>query len=251
MKNIKYLLIAFIIFGCKQSEKKEQVQLDESEGVENTIEKSKVPVITQNYAVVFKWATKDEKLVEANALQQADQLLALWKNNKVENVYYDSSAKVDKFSYFPNITFVIKAENLEAAEVILNNLIVVKKGIATYTTYPVGNLWLKRNTDKINKKGITKSFVSVWTTKSDPNDEITKAQNDAVLALWKNGTVENAYFDIEGIQKANNKTDFVLFINVDTEEEAQSILKELPFVKNDIASYQLHQVGVLWMGIHE
>lgn len=247
-KTILAVLTILLFISCADNKKKED-NVQDFKTEKKEIQKDNFTA-TQNYAVVFKWATNDEKLVEDNAMQQADQLLNLWKSNIVENVYYDSNAKVDKFSYFPNITFVLKAENLEAAETRLNNLIVVRKGIATYTTYPVGNLWLKRNTDQINKKGITNSYVSVWTTNSKPDDETTKSQNDAVLELWKNGTVENAYFDIEGTQIANNKTDFVLFVNANSEEKAESILKDLPFVKKGIASYKLHQVGVFWMGIN-
>ena len=251
MKHIKYLLIALILLGCKQTDKKGQEQLDAQKDTETVIAGSNTLVKTQNFAVVFKWTTTDEKLVEANAMQQADQLLALWKRKTVENVYYNTDAKVDKFSYFPNITFVIKAENLEAAEIALNNLIVVKKGIATYTLYPVGNLWLKRNTEKINEKGITKSYVAVWTTESTPEDTMVKAQNDVVLGLWNEGKIENVYFDIEGAQKANNVTDFVFFVNANSEEEAKAIIDPLPFVRNAVASYELHQVGIFWMGLAE
>mgnify|MGYP000465814437 CR=1 FL=1 len=242
MKKIIVLVITIIsIISCTNSKKKEKV---------TEIKETKSFKASQNYAVVFKWTTKDEKLVEDNAMQQSDQLLKMWKENKIENVYYDSSSKVDKFSYFPNITFFLKAENKEATEVILNDLVVVKNAIATYSIYPVGNLWLKRNKDEIKKRGLTKSYVSVWTTKSKPSDEITKLQSDTVIELWKKGIIENAYFDIEGAQVANNKTEFVLFVNSNTEEEAKSILNNLPFIKNNIASYKLHQVGVFWMGIH-
>lgn len=245
MRKTILIAIAIIsIIGCAEKKKKETTKN------ENHKEELNNTYTTQNYAVVFKWTTKDEKLVEDNTVQQADQLLKMWKENIVENVYYDSSAKVDKFSYFPNITFFIKAQDKKAAESILNNLTFIKKNIASYTIYPVGNLWLKRNIDAINKKGITKSYVSVWTTKSKPSHDIIMAQNDSLMKLWKQGTIENAYFDIQGTQVKNNKTDFVLFVNSNTEEEAKSILNNLPFIKNNIASYKLHQVGVFWMGIH-
>ncbi|WP_299159292.1 hypothetical protein [uncultured Tenacibaculum sp.] len=248
MKKIIVLAVTIIsVISCTNSKKKEKVT-EKKKATE--IKETKRFKASQNYAVVFKWTTKDEKLVEDNAMQQSDQLLKMWKENKIENVYYDSSAKVDKFSYFPNITFFLKAENKEAAEVILNDLVVVKNAIATYSIYPVGNLWLKRNREEINKRRLTKSYVSVWTTKSKPSDEITKSQSDTVIDLWKKGIIENAYFDIEGTQVANNKTDFVFFVNTNTKKEAKSILNKLPFVKNGIATYKLHQVGVFWMGIH-
>ena len=246
--TILSILLLFIGVSCTEEKKKD------TENVLKPIENKKVlqknASAYQNYAVVFKWITTDEKRVEAHAMQQADQLLSLWEQGTVENIYYDTEAKVDKFSYFPNITFVVKAENTEAAKTILNDLIVVKKRIASYNLYPVGNLWLKRNTEKINEKGITKSYVAVWTTESTPEDTMAKAQNDVVIGLWNNGQIENAYFDIEGTQTKNNITDFVFIVNANSEEEAKAIIDPLPFVRNAIASYELHQVGVFWKGIY-
>lgn len=250
MKKLVLLFMATLLLTSCSGNKKQEKQEADAEVVQEEVQKKEF-VKVQNYAVVFKWKTEDEKLVEDNAMKQADQLLELWENNIVENVYYDSDAKVEKFSYFPNITFVVKAENEAAAKTILDELAVVKNNIATYTTYPVGDLWLKRNTEKILKDGVTKSYVSVWTTNAKPSDELIKSQNADVLKLWENGTIENAYFDIEGTQVENNKTDFVFFVNADTEEKAAEILNKLPFVKNDIASYKLHQVGVFWMGVNE
>lgn len=261
MKRIFLVTILIVSFiSCKNDKNNDAVEAQQTVvSNDDKVEDTSAFKKTENYAVVFKWATTDEKLVENNAMQQADQLLAMWKNNIVENVYYDSDAKVDKFSYFPNITFVIKAENVTAAETILNDLIVVKKGIATYSLYPVGTLWLKRDSDVIRKRGKTKSYVAVWNTITQHDnvnakkriDENAKEQSDAVLDLWKEGAIENVYFDIEGTVSLNMKTDFVFFVNANTEDEARRICDELPFSKKQLASYRLFQVGVHWMGINE
>lgn len=250
MKKVLMCAIAILcIIGCGDHKKKEEVK--EKATVKNT----KSAKLTQNYAVVFKWDTKDEKLVEQYAMQQADQLLKMWKENKVENVYYDSEAKVDKFSYFPNISFFLKAENQAVAEKMLNDLIVVKKGISTYTIYPVGTLWLKRKKEKVS----TTSYVAVWSTVFESKntsmkktiDEHTKDQSDEVLKLWSEGKIENVYFDIPGTVEQNDITDFVFFVNANTEEEAKEICSNLPFAKKQLATFKLFQVGVFWMGIND
>ena len=90
--------------------------------------------------MVFNWATKYENLVMENSMLQSDELRRLWEDGVVENIYYDAEAQRDRFFYFPNITFTLKAADVKEAKTILDNLVVVKKGIATYTTYPVGTL---------------------------------------------------------------------------------------------------------------
>ena len=137
------------------------------------------------------------------------------------------------------------------ARSILDDLIVVEKGIATYEIHPVGSLWLKRKTDIINKKGLTKSFVTVWTTdtKEPPSDDLVLKQNNRLMELWNEGSVENVYFDIAGTQEQNAKTDFVFFLNTNSLEEAKNICNSLPFSKEGIASYDIYPAGVFWMGI--
>jgi hypothetical protein len=120
--------------------------------------------------------------------------------------------------------------------------------------YHVGTKWLGRNDEIIKEKAKpTKSFVAVWTTNKEvkPSDELTTSHSDAVLKLWNEAVIENVYFDIEGIQKANNETDFVFFVNAISKEEAKQIADELPFAKENIASYKLLSVGSFWMGVYE
>ncbi|MCL6266562.1 hypothetical protein [Flagellimonas myxillae] len=248
-KIITLSLIALFLTNCKDQGKKQATELDDrTEAIE---EEQQTRRITQNYAVVFNWATKNEKLVMENSMLQSDQLRKLWEDGIVENVYYDAEAKYDKFSYFPNITFTLKATDETEAKTILDGLVVVEKGIATYTTYPVGTLWLKRNEEAIKERGGTSSFVAVWNTDYKPERTMVVGQNEKLMELWNSGQIENVYFDIEGTQKENDKTDFVFFVNANTEEEAKSIIDPLPFVRNAVASYKLYPVGIFWMGTKE
>lgn len=74
------------------------------------------------------------------------------------------------------------------------------------------------------------------------------AQSDAILKLWNEGIIENVYFDVEGTQETNTVTDFVFFVNADSEKEAIEICDHLPFVQEKIAAYKLHAVGIFWLG---
>ena len=244
-----YLALSLFIFSCGNN-KKEANADTKSETVESTSTKT-TNVVSKNYAVVWNWATKDEQLVTENSPTISKELTALWQKGIVENAYYNSDSKVDKLSYFPNISFSLKAESYKSAEIVLNNLTIVKKGIAVYKLYPIGTLWLDRKFKTIHKNGMTKSFVTVWNTNKKPTDELTKAQNDKVLELWNAGKIENAYFDIEGTQIANSKTDFVFYANANTEAEAIALCESLPFFKENIATYKIREVGVFWMGKYE
>jgi hypothetical protein len=246
-KLLSLLAISLLLLSCGNSNK------HDSQNQSSTTKEE--PVIGRNnYAVVWNWTTTDKQLVDDNTLTISKELTKLWNKGIVENAYYDGNAKVDKFEHFPNIIFFLKAKSFEEAEVILNKLTIVKKGIAVYTVYPVGTKWLGRNDEIIKEKAKpTKSFVAVWTTNKEvkPSDELTKSQSDAVLKLWNEAVIENVYFDIEGIQKANNETDFVFFVNANSKEEVKQIVDNLPFAKENIASYKLLSVGSFWMGVYE
>jgi hypothetical protein len=241
--TLYYLALAFLIFSCNNNKKETKIKSDTTT---SNIETSEI--LLKNYAVVWNWTTKDEKLVVDNLKAISNELTSLWKKDIIENAYYNSDSKIEKFSYFPNISFSIKAASSEAAEKTLNNLTVVKKEIAAYTIYPIGNLWLKRKPETINKNGITKSFVTIWETKSKLSHELAKKQNDTMLSLWNSGKIENIYFDIEGTQIKNNVTDFVFYVNAKTKAEAIELCESLPVFKEKYSTYKIHEVGVFWMG---
>lgn len=113
-------------------------------------------------------------------------------------------------------------------------------------------LWLGQNQDSPEINTDLKSFVCIWETKEKrPVDDLTKAQNDAVLALWNEGVVENVYFDIEGVSNINDKTDIVFYVKASNISEAESICKSLPFFKEEIASYKIFPAGTFWLGLYD
>lgn len=250
-KAITLIFTLTVILSCKEKAKESSKpdEVMEHQEVESTAPK----IGRQYYAIAWKWATDNKQLVEENLVVIADEVNQLWKEDIVVDAYYDSNATIDKFEYFPNVFFFLKAKSEEEASTILNKLTLVKKGIASYKIYPVGLKWMGRDHDQIRERGITNSYAAVWTSDNWENttDSVTKSQADAILDLWNDGSIENIYFDIEGTQKANDKTDFVFFINVNTEKEAQELCENLPFAKKKIASFELYPVGVFWLGNYE
>lgn len=205
-----------------------------------------------NYAVVWDWSTEDEESLIENAGDITTELFSLWENNDIENVYFNTDAGLNAEMPLPTISFFIKAHSPGDAQLLLDNLTIVKKEIASYTLHPVGILWLGQKQDSSEINTNKKSFVTIWETKDKrPVDALTKAQNDAVLALWNEGTIENVYFDIEGVTKTNNKTDFVFYVKAANITEANSICNSLPFVKESFASYRIFPAGAFWLGVYD
>lgn len=241
------LALCLILSSCGQNSKKEQPS-----NKEKTTEKSMLAteVGIQNFAVIWKWTTNNVDLVNDNVLTISKEFDNLWRKGVIENAYYNSNAKHDKFEHFPNISFFIKAKSVEDVKTKLNELTVVKKGIAFYQIFPVGHLWLDRKRNTIDEKGLTKSYVTVWKTEKKPTEALVKKQTDEIMKLWNAGKIENVYFDIEGTQTENNKEDFVFYANANTEEEARALCESLPFFKEQIASFNLFDVGTFWLGIY-
>ena len=75
-----------------------------------------------------------------------------------------------------------------------------------------------------------------------------KEQAAALVNLWQKGIVENVYLNRE-VNKPENKrnANIVFFIKAKNKEEANEILKQLPFVQHDVLNFTLYPVGVLWL----
>ncbi len=254
MKKIILFVVAILILSCNNQPK----EIIESTKInsQNTSEKKDLELARNNYAVVWNWTTTEKQLVSDNAPTISKELTKLWKDKIVENAYFDSDGEFEKFEGFPNISFFLKTSSISEAENILNELTVVKKGIAKYTIYSVGTKWLGRNSEAIVKKSmVTKAYVAVWNTVTKHDNTNAKGlikknaknQSDAILKLWNEGIVENVYFDIEGTASNNMTTDFVFFINADSKAEAKKICDNLPFAKKHLASYKISPVGVYWL----
>ena len=209
----------------------------------------------KNFAVVWKWTTTDVKKVEENIVKFSEEMNSLWKNGDIENVYYNANSKIDKLEYLPNNSFFIKAKTEAKAKAMLNEIILVKEGLITPIIYPVGTKWLGRNEEVIHEKGLTKSFVVIWNALREfdqVKDQSTiMDQVNELLRLNKNGDIENVYWDLEKAvdPSANeNVTDFVYFVNANSQEDAKKLCDNLPFTKAKMVSYSIHPVGVFWLG---
>ena len=73
-------------------------------------------------------------------------------------------------------------------------------------------------------------------------------QAAVLMSLWKKGVVENIYLNRE-VNKPENKrnANIVFFIKAKNKDEANGILKQLPFVQHDVLNFTLYPVGLLWL----
>ena len=73
-------------------------------------------------------------------------------------------------------------------------------------------------------------------------------QAAVLMSLWKKGVVENIYLNRE-VNKPENKrnANIVFFIKAKNKDEANEILKQLPFVQHDVLNFTLYPVGLLWL----
>ena len=73
-------------------------------------------------------------------------------------------------------------------------------------------------------------------------------QAAVLLSLWKKGAIENVYLNREANKPENKRNaNIVFFIKAKNKDEANEILKQLPFVQHDVLNFTLYPVGVLWL----
>ena len=252
MKNLIFLTMMAMLFACNDQSNDEKTSNETDQ--QNTSELDESKIGRKNFAIVWKWKTRDLQLMEDNLGAVGFEMNDLWEDDIIENLYFNKETGKEN-EYFPNISSFLKAHTLEDAQNILNNSILVKKEMAEYKIYPVGAKWLGRKLEAIKERGATKSYVAVWKNEKElhqTNDsKIIDKQSAAIMELWNKGAVENVYFDVAGTLEANDVTDFVFFVNANSENEAREICDNLPFAKENIASYKLALVGVFWLGQHE
>lgn len=244
MKKLIVLLAVFFMLGCIQEQDKRDFQVDKNVTAKYNIE---------TFAVVWTTITLQKDKMVKHLPAQTKQLKDLWDKGVVENVYFNTDEKFHDGETWPNIMFFVKAKDKEAATEILNEMDFVKYKLANYKLHPVGVLWLKRSKlalDKVQKS--KKTYGLVWAT--NPNSVYTeddiKIQSSDLTNLWKEGFIENAYFDIVGAGTGNrDRPTMVNFVNAENEEEVHKILSDLHFIKKGISNYMLFDVGVLWLGV--
>ncbi len=98
---------------------------------------------------------------------------------------------------------------------------------------------------------IVNKYAVVWDSISQESPmfkQHIQEQAAVLMSLWKKGVVENIYLNRE-VNKPENKrnTNIVFFIKAKNKDEANEILKQLPFVQHDVLNYTLYPVGVLWL----
>ncbi len=97
----------------------------------------------------------------------------------------------------------------------------------------------------VNKYAVVSGSIS---QESPMFKQHIQEQAAALVNLWKKGVVENVYLNRE-VNKPENKrnANIVFFIKAKNKDEANEILKQLPFVQHDVLNFTLYPVGVLWL----
>ena len=95
------------------------------------------------YAVVWEPISQEDAKFKKHLPEQANQLLSIWREGLIENVYLNPTANKTKNEEKTNIVFFVKAKSEEEAHEILARLPFVEHDVVKYTLYPVGILWLK------------------------------------------------------------------------------------------------------------
>ncbi|SDW04491.1 hypothetical protein [Aequorivita viscosa] len=124
------------------------------------------------------------------------------------------------------------------------------KNIGTFELIPVGNFLFgqseKAGDVRLKKENV---YVVVWDLLK-PYDEVDsqeiQKQFDADFKLYEEGVLENAYKNSPYDESIKNFT--VYFMNANSEAEAKKVLDEMPFVKSDIGSYKIRNVGHFMRG---
>lgn len=98
---------------------------------------------------------------------------------------------------------------------------------------------------------VLNKYAVVWDSISQEDPmykQHIQEQAAALVNLWDKGVVENVYLDHEVNKPINKrKASIVFFIDAKSKDEANEILKQLPFIKHDVLNYALYPVGVLWL----
>ncbi len=244
MRKILALIIVIAMVSCDNQGSKNQ---KESKTKANKTTKYEA---LNNYAVVWDILTDDHNYVLTYLPEQAKEFNQLFADGVLENAYLNNYeyVQINESAALASVMFFVKAESVIAAQAIIDKMSFVRNKVATYNVYPVGGKWLDRKSAAdVDKKF---SFATVWFLSADEAtvSKFAEKQSDMVLALWKEGVIENAYFSTENAFENKTLTPgMVFFVNADTEEEARAICDELVFSKEGVATYELFPVGTFWL----
>ncbi len=158
-ENAKMTTIMFFIKA--RSEKEAGAILDEMEFVKKRVAKYRIYPVgskmlgrhesadeNKTFSFAAVWAnTGDKELIEKNVEAQFEETTQLWSKGIIENAYFASEAAYKRASKVPGMAYFVNAATEDEARAILDNMIFVKKGIATYRLFPVGTFWLGSKDD--------------------------------------------------------------------------------------------------------
>ena len=119
----------------------------------------------------------------------------------------------------------------------IKNLVAVMMLLASHA------LWADEQV--VNKYAVVSDSIS---QESPMFKQHIQEQAAVMISLWEKGIVENIYLDREANKpESKRKASIVFFIKAKNKDEANEILKQLPFVQHDVINYELYPVGVLWL----
>ena len=153
-ENAKMTTIMFFIKA--KSEKEARAMLDEMKFVKTHVAKYRIYPVgskmlgrsdaaeeNKTFSFAAVWAnTGNKKLTDNNVQAQFEQTVELWNEGIIENAYFATESAYKRANETPGMAYFVNAPTEEEAREILDNMVFVKKGIATYRLFPVGTFWL-------------------------------------------------------------------------------------------------------------
>ncbi|WP_159478574.1 hypothetical protein [Dyadobacter sp. 3J3] len=254
MKFILFLsAVCFTALISCQSNRKETTDNTQSAPAET--KPAAMPAETKTFFVVTSWVTKNRELAMEHVPNQQKQLVKLWNQGIVENIYYNQRGKFSDGAPLPLIAFFINAADEITARATLDSTDIVRNNLAKYTLRQVGRNIFRRNENaqKLSAGTTIESYAVTWTLNGNRATMDTTGYTDQAIMtakLQEVGILENIYVDLTPIkQKTTGAEPAVFIVNAKSEKHAHDILDAMPIVRNKKASYAMHDVGQFFMGI--
>lgn len=98
------------------------------------------------------------------------------------------------------------------------------------------------------------NYVVVWKILTEDYDYVMNylpEQAEEFDVLFNNGTLENAYLNNYEYVKMNNDAALatvIFFVKAESVIDAQAIIDQMSFVRNNVATYNIYPVGGKWLG---
>jgi len=108
----------------------------------------------------------------------------------------------------------------------------------------------KKSSDNVISNVQLKNYAVVWQWAVNDADMIRKhlpAMNEEMLAMWRNGDIENAYYNADSeISVVENLPNICYFLKAESYKSAREFLNSLSVVKNGIATFSVFPIGSKW-----